>query len=966
VAQSMRSRVRRRWPWLVLAAIFALGVVLSALSGFFVDLLWFREVHFSGVFWSIFWSKAVLGVLFGLVFFALLFVNLLIVRRLTPQIRTFSPEQEAIERYRAAFEPYLRWIILGFSALIALFVGVAASGQWQTFLLWRSVGDVRFGAALADPVFHRDPSFYIFVLPFQHYVQGWLFSSLVGVLVLVGVAHYLTGGIRTQGVGERVTPQVKAHLSVLLGLIVLVKAWGYYLGKFDLLLSPRGVVTGASYTDLHAQKPALQLLVFIAIVCAVLFLVNIRFRGWALPALGIGLLALTSIIVGGAVPAAVQRFTVGPQELQKETQPGTEAIQRNIANTRFAFGVNLQPTAASPLSDFTSAEATDNQPTVDNIRLWNPAILHDTYQALQRIQPYYEFKDVDVDRYSITIPAGAAPEERMVMLSAREVSQGGIPAGAGWQASHLIYTHGYGAVASLVNTADLSGAPTFLLQNIPPVGGVIPVQASPPNDQGSQVYYGELHDVPYVVTDTNQAELNFPSNQGAGTVFTPHYEGSGGIPISGFFRKLLFAYRYKDINLLISGLINSQSKILINRDIQTRISKAAPFLQYDADPYAAIIDGRLYYIQDAYTTTNLFPYSQRLDLAGATNGDLKGSVNYIRNSVKAVVDAYNGTVTFYVADPTDPLIRVWQRAFPHLFTQLDIANPATAFQQQLVAHFRYPEDFLQAQAAQFARYHVTDAPTFFSNTKRWAVPGGLPTTVGGAPVDKTFRPYYQVLKLPGTDQEQFVLFQPLTPSGRQNMVAYMAAGSDPGQYGKLSAFEFPSGENVDGPAQVRSFLSQDPNVSPQITLLSQQGSAVKFGDLIVVPIGNSFLYVQPVFVVASNAAGVPIPELKRVIVVHGGNATIATTLMDALNMSLGKPTGPGTQPGPPTGTIAQLLQQALQHFQAANAALKAGDLAGYQREIDTAQQLIQQAQDLAAKSGGGTTPSPTPSVSPSG
>jgi uncharacterized protein len=959
----MRSRVRRRWPYFVLGTIFILGVILSALSGFFVDLLWFREVHFSGVFWSIFWSKLVLGVVFGLVFFALLFVNLLIVRRLTPHFRSYSPEQEAIERYRAAFEPYARLIITGFSALIAVFVGVAASGQWQTFLLWRSVGGVKFGSALVDPVFHRDPAFYIFVLPFQHFVQGWLFSSLFGVLVLVAVAHYLTGGIRTQGVGERVTPQVKAHLSVLLGLIVLVKAWGYFLGKFDLLLSPRGVVTGASYTDLHAQKPALQFLMFIAIACAVLFLVNIRFRGWALPALGIGLLALISILVGGVVPAAVQRFRVGPQELQKETQPGTEAIQRNIANTRFAFGINLQPTAASPAIDFSAADAKNNLATVNNIRLWNPAILQKTYEALQRIQPYYEFKDVDVDRY----PIGGS--EQMVMLSAREVSQAGIPSGGGWQASHLIYTHGYGAAASRVNTADASGAPVFLLQNIPPVGSGIALQAAPPDDQGSQVYYGEIHDVPYVVTDTSQSELNFPSNQGAGTVFTPHYEGKGGIPIGGFFRKLLFAYRYKDINLLISGLINSQSKLLINRDIQTRISKAAPFLQYDADPYAAIIDGRLFYIQDAYTTTNLFPYSQRLDLGPATNGDLAGNVNYIRNSVKAVVDAYDGTVTFYVVDPTDPLIQVWERAFPHMFTQIDMANPATLFERELVAHFRYPEDLLQAQASQFARYHVTDAPTFFSNTKRWAVPGALATNVGGS-ASGTLRPYYVVLKLPGTADEQFVLFQPLTPSGRQNMVAYLAAGSDPGQYGNLSAFEFPSGENVDGPSQVRSLLSQDPNVSPQITLLSQQGSAVQFGDLIVVPIENSFLYVQPIFVVASGAGGVPIPELKRVVVVHGGNATIAASLTDALAASLGQPTGGGGGGGggggpPPTGTIAQLLQQALQHFQQANADLKAGDLAGYQREINLAQQLIQQAQALAGE-GGGVTPSPSPSPTPSG
>ncbi|TMK76113.1 MAG: UPF0182 family protein, partial [Actinobacteria bacterium] len=633
---------------------------------------------------------------------------------------------------------------------IAIFVGVAASAQWQTFLLWRSVGSVRFGAAHLDPLFHRDPAFYIFVLPFQQFVQGWFFSALVGVTVISAIAHYLTGGIRLQTPGEKVTAQVKVHLSVLLGLIVLVKAWGYYLGKFTLLTSPRGVVTGASYTDVHAQLPALRLLVFIAILCTILFLVNIRFRGWALPVLGIGLLALTSIVAGAALPAAVQKFSVGPQELQKEAQ----YIDRNIKGTRFAFGIDLTPQSVSPGADLSAADVSNNDATVSNIRLWSPGALGQTYQALQRIQPYYEFSDVDVDRYSID------GQTRVVMLSAREVSQNGIPGGAGWQSTHLIYTHGYGAVASPVNTADASGAPVFLLQDIPPVGPSIPLQASPPDDHGSQVYYGEVHDVPYLVVDTNQAELNFP---GADSV---HYQGTGGIPIGGFFRRLVFAYRYRDINLLISGLINKDSKILINRDIQTRVQKAAPFLQYDSDPYAAIVGGRLFYIWDAFTTTTLYPYSQEANLGAATNGDLSGQANYIRNSVKVAVDAYNGNVTYYVVDPTDPLIRVWENAFPHLFTPASQASP------ELVAHFRYPENLLQVQTAEFAKYHVTDAPTFFANGKVWQVPSAL-TSSPTQSATGTMRPYYVLLKLPGDAQEQFVLFQPFVPAQRQNMVAYL-------------------------------------------------------------------------------------------------------------------------------------------------------------------------------------------------
>jgi uncharacterized membrane protein (UPF0182 family) len=937
VAQSARA-VRRRWLIIAIGVVVLIGILLSALSGFYVDLLWFREVHFSGVFWSVFWSKVVLGFLFGVLFFVLLTANLMIVRRLTPRFRPFSPEQEVIERYRAAIDPYARFAIPGFAAIIALFVGAAAAAQWQIFLLWKSASGIAFGTAHLDPVFHKDPAFYIFRLPFLEYVQGWLFAALVGITVLVAIAHYFTGGIRLQTVGEKVTPQVKVHLSVLLGVILLVKAWGYYLGKFDLLVSARGVVTGASYTDIHAQKPALAALVYIAVICAVLFLVNIRFRGWILPVLGIGLLALTSIVLGAIVPATVQKLRVDPQELQKEQQ----YIEQNIKATRFAFGIDINPVEATPAPDLTADQVTANDTTVSNIRLWRPTILRQTYQALQRIQPYYEFEDVDVDRYPIS------GQSRVVMLSAREVSQNGIPGAAGWQQAHLIYTHGYGAVASQVNTVDASGAPDFLLQDIPPIGRAIQLEDAPPDDHGSQIYYGELADVPYVVSRTQTPELNYPNPSGGGFISTK-YEGQGGIPMGGFIRRALFAYRYRDINLLISSLISGDSKILINRDIQTRVRKAAPFLKFDKDPYAAIVNGRIVWIWDAYTTTDLFPYSDRIALGPATNDDLAGEANYIRNSVKAVVDAYDGTIKFYMVDQNDPLIRVWEQAFPELFTPVTQAPP------ELVAHFRYPEDLLQTQAFEFARYHVTDVPTFFNNGKRWALPPGLPDAVNGK-AEGTLRPYYVLIKLPTDTTEQFVLFEPFTPFGRQNMVAYITAGSDPGKYGQLQAFQFPTGENVDGPTQVRSLISQDPTVSQQLTLLSQKGSDVIFGDLLIVPIEDSFLYVQPVFVTAASAT--PIPELKRVVVVHGGNVSVANGLTEAIDVSFGQatPTPGGGQPG---ATVSDLLALALQHFQKAQQLLQQGNLAGYQAEINAAQNAIQQANTLIK--GAGTTPSPSPS-----
>jgi uncharacterized membrane protein (UPF0182 family) len=941
VSQIRVNRSRRRWLFLLVGVVLLLGIVLSAASGFYVDVLWFREVGFSSVFWSVFWSKIVLGVIFGVLFFVLLAANLFIVRRLAPRFRPFSPEQELIDRYRVAFDPYVRYLIPAFSALIALLVGIAAAAQWQTFLLWRSAGDVGFGSALLDPVFNRDPAFYIFILPFHQFVQGWLFSALVGTTIIVGAAHYLTGGIRLQTVGEKVTPQVKAHLSVLLGLIVLVKAWGYYLGRFDLLVSPRGVVTGASYTDIHAQKPALTVLMIIAVACAILFVANIRFRGWALPVIGIGLLALVSIVAGGIVPAAVQRFQVDPQELQREGP----FIERNIAATRQALGldrIELQQTTTG--GQVTLEQVQANQPTIDNVRLWDPAIIQETYENLQRIQPYYEFPDVDADRYDID------GSKRVVMISAREVSQSGIPPRSRtWQNEHLYYTHGYGAVASPVNVVTTEGLPVFELADIPP-----PADAGIELDAGAgaQIYFGERSDVPYVLVGAeNMDELNYPAS-GAQRAVETRYQGEGGIPIGSLFRRAVFAYRYRDVNLLISGLIGGETRILINRDVETRIRKAAPFLVYDEDPYAAIVGGRIVFIQDAYTTTDLYPYSEEVDLSEATSGDLSGQVNYIRNSVKAVLDAHDGTVTFYVVEPEDPMIQVWQRAFPELFT-------SEAPPEELQQHFRYPENLLQIQATQYANYHVLDPRTFYSRENFWELPND-PTIPGET---EKIRPYYVLLKLPGETEEEFVLFTPFTPFRRQNMIAYLAAKSDPENYGELAAFEFPSGDPPDGPQQVFARINQDAEFARERTLLGQAGSQVLFGNLFIVPIENSFLYVQPVFV--RSAQDNAIPELKRVVVVNGGTVAMGDTLAEALAASLGEvapppPPGEDGEP-PPTGEVAQLLAEALEHFVAAEDALRAGDLATYQQEIELARDLVEQANAVAA---GEPAPSPSPSPSP--
>jgi uncharacterized protein len=962
---------RRRAFIIALAVVVAVLILFSVFSGFFIDLLWYREVGLSSVFLKVLGTKSLLGFVFGLVFFGLLYVNLLIVRRLKPPFHAVSLEQEMIERYRVALEPSLRWLLPLLAGVLALFVGIGAASQWHAFLLWRNSSGVSFGRL--DPQFHRDVAFYVFSLPWLHFVQGWLFSALVGVTVLVAIGHYLWGGIRPQapGLSDKVTPQVKVHLSVLLGLIVLVKAWGYYLGRFDLLVSQRGVVTGASYTDVQAQLPALNLLMLIAIVCAVLFLVNIRFKGWALPVIGVGLLALVSIIAGALIPAGVQRLSVAPQELQRERP----YIERNIEATREAFAldsIEQQQRGVSP--EVTPEDAAANPGTVSNIRLWRPTVLRQNYESLQRIRQYYEFADVDVDRYDLD------GQRRMLMISAREISQVGIPEGGRtWQNEHLVYTHGFGAVASRVNTASPEGAPEFSLRDIPPFGEP---RLSGPETQ-PRVYFGEAQeDVPFVIVKTGADELDYQGAPGNDQQqVTTSYRGTGGIPMGNLLQRALFAYRYRDVNLLISGLIHPDSRIMIYRSIEERVSRVAPFLAFDGDPYAAVVDGRIVWIWDAYTTTDDYPYSEETNLAEATRspddpqGAMQGTANYIRNSVKVVVDAYNGSMIYYINDPSDPIIQVWDQAFPDLFTPGDLV-PDT-----LREHFRYPENLFQIQANQFANYHVIDPDVFYQKQDFWAVPTDPTVTTGFNETGQTtstlnLAPYYVLMKLPGNTVETFTLILPFTPQGRQNMVAWMAANSDPTGYGTIVSYEFPSGRNVDGPQQVFARINQDARFSQERSLFDQGGSQVLFGDFLVIPIEDAMLYVQPVYIQSSGENA--IPELKRVIVVNGGRVGLGATLEEALADSFVGQVAPEEGGQQPTGNaeqqISQLIEQALDAFDRADEALRSGDLAGYQEELDRAQQLLRQADEVATRvnsgggGGGGAAAAPTsgPTTAPTG
>ena len=944
------SYAQRRWPVAAIAVVVVGFILLSFLSNFYVDVLWYQEVGLSQVFWTRIWAQAGLAAAFFITFFALLLVNLYVTRRLAPTIVALTPEQEIVERFRENIEPYLRWALPLGAAVLALFVGLAASGHWQEFLLWRSSGGIAFG----DPeaVFGRDPAFYVFTLPWLKYLQGWLFGALVGVTVIVGIGHFLQGGIRPQAVGlsDKVDPQVRAHLSVLLGLVLLTKAWGYWLGRFDLLTSERGVVRGASYTDVNAQLPALTFLAIVAVICAVLFFVNARYRVWSLPIIAVGLLLLVSILLGTAYPAFIQQFRVSPNEQQYELP----FIERNIAGTRRAFGLDqIRLEAQSSFRPRVTAEDIDaNDATVSNIRLWRPSVLQENFQSVQRIRQYYEFDDVDVDRYEID------GEQRVLMVSGREVSQTGIQSGAQtWQNRHLVYTHGFGAVAAQVNSISRDGAPLLTLEDIPPDGE--PVTEQP------RIYYGETDEVDFVVVNSQTEELDYEGAAGE-TPFV--YDGRGGIELGGLFRRALFAWRFRDANLLISGQIQADSRILINRSIDQRAEEPLPFLTFDKDPYLAITSEGYVWIWDAYITSNTYPYSQSLDLGEATASLLPSQeVNYIRNPVKAVVDAYDGTVTYY-ADLDEPIMQVWNRAFPGVFTPIEQAT------DELRAHFRYPENLFQAQAFHFANYHVEQPEAFYRKQDFWEIPSdptlqqgvigpdGAPSPDSESTASKLL-PSYQLMKLPGDAEERFHLIVPFQPEKRLNMVGWMAANSDPEGYGELVAFTLPAGRDVDGPGLVFSRINSDEEFSELRTLLDNAGSSVLFGDLLTIPIEDSILYVLPVYVRASGASAVP--ELELVLVVNGSTVTLAESLPEAIEGSTGAVSG--EEPPPPDegqGTvpqqIEQLLSRAVTHFAAAQEALRNGDLAGYESELTQAQALVERANELASGGTGEPSPSPTP------
>ncbi|MBI4611346.1 MAG: UPF0182 family protein [Candidatus Rokubacteria bacterium] len=885
--------------WLILIFL-VLGLAGQAVP-LYIDWLWFQEVGYTRVFVSILTLRGWLFVGVALGVFLFLYVNLSLAARAAPPDVLWELEDQLGLPGRAVLEPLIRRLLTPALAVVAFFSGVRASTAWETVLIY--FNGVPF--KVTDPLFGRDLTFYVFSLPFWRLVYAWGLFLLAATLALSLALYVLQRSLVLTARGLRIAAGARAHVLLLGAALLALRGVGFWLDRFELLYSPRGVVSGASYTDVNASLPVLGILAWLALLCGAACLVQLLRPGWRF--LVAGLVVLGVVWVGGLglYPAVVQRFRVTPNELFMERP----YIAHNIRMTRQAYGLDHMEEKDFPAEEnLTSAALAQNSLTIKNVRLWDHLPLLTTYAQLQEIRTYYKFVDVDVDRYTID------GEYRQTMVSPRELSYRHLPSRI-WINEHLTYTHGYGVVMGPVNRISPEGLPEFFIQDIPPVSSG-PIKVTRP-----EIYYGEIAN-DYVFVRTRSQELDYPS--GDQNVYT-RYAGRGGIPVGSFLAKVAFAIRFGEIKMLLSEDLTGESRILIHRQIAERVRKIAPFIRYDRDPYMVVAaDGRLVWLIDGYTVSDRYPYSDPVREVG----------NYIRNSVKATVDAYDGTVTLYLADAADPLIQAYARAFPGLL------KPLAEMPADLRSHLRYPEDLFTTQARKYATYHMTDPQVFYNKEDLWTIPR---RAVDGR--EQEMEPYYTIMRLPGERREEFILLTLFNPSRRDNMIAWLAARSDPPNYGRLIAYTFPKQKLVYGPRQVDARIDQDAFISQQLTLWGQRGSRVIRGSLLAIPIEQSLMYVQPLYLAASEQGA--LPELRRVIVAYGNQIAMEPNLETSLSRIFGgRPriddaaarAAPSGTPGAPT-ELRDLALRAWEAWSRAQEALRKGDWAGYgeqQRRLEEA------------------------------
>jgi uncharacterized protein len=943
----------------VLGAVVLLFLSARTLASFYVDLLWFNGQGRSDVFWGVLWARVQLALGFSLLFAVLCFVMMVVADRVAPPPPPIAntPEEQVTMRYRAISGGRRTLLRVVVALVVGLMAGLPASAQWESWLLFRNQRS--FG--ITDPQFNTDVGFYIFRLPFLQFLVGWLFAATILLTVVTAAVHYLNGGIRVQSAGPRLASATKVHLSAMFAVLALLNAARYWLQRFELTTSGRGVVQGATYTDVNAQLPALNLLILVSLAVAVLFLVNTRQRGWRLPVLAVGLWAVVAVVAGTVYPAVVQRFIVQPNVSTRELP----YIGHNLDATTAAFRLDGVAFEDLPLRPITTEELVNGAEPLTDVRLLEPVELRDRFALDQGLTSFYSVRDLDVDRYEID------GRVRQVMIGARELNLSGIPNNT-WVSRHLLYTHGCGVVVAPASQVTDDGRPAYLELDI----------------ERPQLYVGDRLGG-YSVVGTAQREQPCP-----GTVSQP-YEGGSGVRLSSFLRRVAFAVHFGEFNLFGSNLIQAESEILFIRDVRDRIDKVAPFLHLDSDPYPVVYDRKLVWVVDAFTTTNRYPYSQRASTAQLTAGSgLNHDFNYVRNSVKAVVDAYTGEVTLYVVDESDPIIAAWRSAFPKLFTSNDQVPDS------LRRHFRYPDDLFRVQTNMYGRYRFDNPEDFFNRDAAWSVAQGpsrrfeVSNRLGSAGAGQVgtiesldvadanvvrFEPYYTLFHAPNQPREAdpvFSLLRPFVPfsadDSRKELRAFMTVSSDPDTYGQLTVYTV-AGPLPPGPATVAAEVDSDPVIAPRVNLLAQQGSRVVFGDLQVVPVSEGLLYVRPLYVRPEDSSAQQV-FLRHVVVSYNNRSVLADTLTEAVkllfpaagNLDLGQivddgstpvtPVDPSTpqppdQPGGPdeAATAAELLARADVLFAEAESALP--DFATYQLKLEQAKDLVRRALQLLDDAG---------------
>lgn len=948
---------------LVLLAVVVVAFLSArTLSGLYVDLLWFDALDKSEVFVRTLTAKLSLVGVFTIGLALFVFANLYIADRLAPVVFPGRPEEQLVLRYREAVQGRQRLVRVGVSLAVGVFLGAPTVAVWQDWLLFRHAKN--FGVDV--PKFGGDAGFYVFRLPFLTYLIDWLFAALVFVVLLVAAAHVVNGAIRVQ-VGpkeERLTRGSRVHLSLLFALLALVKAGDYWLQRFELTGSTRGVVHGATYTDIEAQLPAINLLMLVSILVAVLFLVSTRRGGWRLPLLSVALWSVVAVVAGAIYPAVIQRFVVQPNVSTRELP----YITQNIEATQIGLDIGDVERVDLPIERLTPSEVEADAAPLSDVRLLDTVQMKDRFSLDQGQRAFYAINDIDVDRYDVD------GRMQQVMVAARELNPRGIP-NQTWVSRHLIYTHGCGLVAAPASRITDDGRPVY----------------SPLEVEREELYVGVGLDT-YAVLGTEQAEQACPGE--ASLV----YEGDASVPLDSTLRRLAFAVHFGEYNLFGSRLITEDSQIMFVRDVRDRVAKLAPFLHFDADPYPVAVDGRVQWVVDAFTTTARFPNAQRANTDQlSSDSGLNHTFNYVRSSVKAVVDAYTGEVTFYVVDPDDPIIQAWWDAFPELFRSADEVDA------ELAAHFRYPEDLFRVQTNNYGRYRLEDPNQFFNRDLSWnvaqaaaSVPGQNSLSTNAVPQVTTaaeaqqqantgevqsanvnrFEPYYTMFHAPGADEAGmdpvFSLLRPFVPfsgseDSRKELVAFMTVSSDPATYGRMIVYQVQE-PLPPGPSTVAAESESDPVIAQQITLLGNTGSRVVWGPLQLVPVADGLVYTRPLFVKDESTNQT---FVRRVVASHDNRSVIGESLSEAMSrlfpgaeFDLGDVVGSGdagptgdtgdtgdTGEVPTPDTALELLEQADTLFDEADAALDARDLGTYQEKVTEAQDLVDQALALLADGG---------------